>query len=284
MPDGLSAAQNPLSGPPSDSGTAIVPGPQTPLAQNPPAGAPPNITASPAGGQPLANNLSGPAPTPDPTLMKHVSKLASIGHVFNTLAGQANDYQVDPKTGQTVATPIKQKPGQMFRNMLAGALMGGAAGAGNDFATGLVKGGAAGVQDQRNQDLQRRAQAQEQFKNQITAQDQQMKQAEFQDRQKLTQAQIAHYNLEMVGLNQQISHESFKMHQEIGDWGNSQATALRGVGVKTIPGMDNIPETEMNQKIKDGFGKYMWIPTGAKPSVDKDGNAVPVNVPVVIEA
>jgi hypothetical protein len=248
---------------------------------------PPTVTATGAlapeqQNSPLSGQLQAPQqspvpalqpPTPDPAALKHVGRLASIGHVFNTLAGSANDYQVDPKTGQTVATPIKQKPGQMFRNMLAGALMGGAAGAGNDFATGLVKGGAAGVQDQRNQDLQRRAQAQEQFKNQVTAQDQQMKQAEFADRQKLNQAQLAHFNLEMVGLNQQLSHQSFKMHQEVGDWGNELATAMRQGGLKPLTGLENIPEAEMEQKFKNGFGNAMWLPTGTRPSIDKNGNA-----------
>lgn len=271
MPDGVSAAQNPLSGLPSDSGTAIVPGPGAPLAQNPPAGAPPNVINAPAGGQPLANNLSGAPAGPDPSLIKHVSKLAGIGHVFNTLAGTANDYSIDPKTGQTVATPIKQKPGQMFRNMLAGALMGGAASGGGDFATGLVRGGSASVQEQQRQDLQRRAQAETQFKNQLASNEEQRKQAEFNTNQEYMKAQIAHANLSVVRENQLIQNESFDYHTKVANFGKAQLDPIVNAGVKPV--YRDVPEDQMNDMIKNspGASTLKWYATGVKHELGPDG-------------
>ena len=217
MPDGLTDAMNPL-------GTA------SPTPQQIPMAPPPDPNAPQQQSSPLSGQLTPPAQSqvpalqPDPSAIKHVSKLASIGHVFNTLAGTSNDYQVDPKTGQTVATPIKQKPGQMFRNMLAGALMGGAAGAGNDFATGLIKGGGAGVQDQRNQDLQRRAQAQQQFQNEVTTNRE--KQEDLR-----VKAELAHYHAADLQADAQMNLMQQEHLDKLNEYNSGMNEKLGAIGV-----------------------------------------------------
>src|SRR5208337_2422867 len=102
MPDGLTDAMNPLASP------SAGPAQQIPMAP------PPDPNAPQQQSSPLSGQLQAPAQSqvpalsggPDHSAMKHVSKLASLGHMFNT-----------------IANPTNQKPGQMFRNMLAGALM-----------------------------------------------------------------------------------------------------------------------------------------------------------------
>jgi hypothetical protein len=271
MSDGLTQAMNPLSGA-SDSGTGSVPGPQVPLAQNPPLPAAPSLgNPTPSGNMP-ANALSGAPAGPDPSAMKHVSKLASIGHVFNTLAGTSNEYSIDPQTGQTVATPVKQKPGQMFRNMLAGALMGGAAGAGaGDPTAGFVKGGAAVIGDQRQQDLVKRGQAQEQFKNQLASNEENRKQQEFNTNQEYMKAQIAHANISVVRENQLIQNENFDFHTKAANWGKAQFDAIANSGVKPV--YRDVPESEMNDMLKNspGSSTLKWYATGVKNSIGADG-------------
>ena len=100
---------------------------------------------------------------PVPVVPPHVAKLAAFGQAFQTLAGTASSYSVDPQTGQTVQTQQKQAPGQLWRNILASAIMGGASAqaAHNQnpnmgFGGGAVTGGAAAIQDARQQDILKR--------------------------------------------------------------------------------------------------------------------------------
>jgi hypothetical protein len=240
--------------PPADVSTQNSPnaGALTPPAQTPVALAPPQQPAAPA-------------------IPPHIGKLAGLGHIFNTLAGGQTQYNVDPKTGQTVSSTVPRKPGQMFRDMLAGALMGGSAGAGHDFGVGAVKGGAAVVQDQRQQDLLRRNQAQQQFGNQLEAQRNQREQTGFETSETLKKAEIAHMNIQTVRENQLIQGESFKIHAEQSDFGKAQIQPFLDAGIKPV--YKDIPESQMQDIIKNNkdAGTLMWEPTGVKTGIDKNG-------------
>lgn len=265
MPD---TPVNPLSG--QSLGSPTVPGPQIGLAANPDPGAAPDIGGGPTSGTP-ANALSGPVSGPDPALIKHVGKLASVGHIFNTLVGTSNDYSIDPNTGKTIATPVHPKPGQMFRNMLAGALMGGAASGGGDFATGLVRGGAAGVQNQQQQDLLRRKQAEDQYKNQLASNEEKRKQQEFASGQELMKAQIAHANLSVVRENNLIRNEDFDFHTRAAAFGKAQLDPILNAGVKAV--YRDVPESEMTDMIKNspGASTLKWYASGVKSGIGPNG-------------
>jgi hypothetical protein len=102
--------------------------------------------------------------------------LTNVGHVFSTLGHQmvegmgqpAPQYQVDPQTGTTVPVQGEPAPGQMFKNLLVGALSGLAAGAQvrGGFGAQVGAGFEAAQQQKVRQDQLARANAQQQFENQ----------------------------------------------------------------------------------------------------------------------
>jgi len=106
--------------------------------------------------------------------------LTNVGHVFTTLGqkmvegtGQpAPQYQIDPDTGTTVPVQGEPAPGQMFKNLLVGALSGLYAGSQVRGGFGAQVGaGFEGAQEQKaRQDQTARTNAQQQFQNQEQAQ------------------------------------------------------------------------------------------------------------------
>jgi len=89
-----------------------------------------------------------------------------LGRVASALLGKQVDYRVNPETGQQEAYEVPQKPGDLFRHILAGALIGGAAAKGtNSVLTGFSRGGAAGIEANREADQQRQQRAQKDFAN-----------------------------------------------------------------------------------------------------------------------
>jgi len=208
--EAISAGPSPLS-------TAVLGG-QNPTTATAPATAAPGTTPQPA----------PPSPAAHADLQRHYT----LGKIASALLGQQMDYQVDPQTGQTVATPMKEKPGDLFRHILAGALLGGAAAKGtNSPIAGFVRGGAAGVEANQNQDTQRYNRAQQQFQNQreaARAQREQRGEAREDDRvaqEKLkTTAQMEMWNKEQImherdsnlrdaEFNQRINENSVQMQR-----------------------------------------------------------------------
>lgn len=226
-----------------------------------PAAAPANIPA-----------LQPPAPT-QPAIPPHVSKLATLGHIASSLMGTQYQYSIDPKTGQQVQTAIKSKPGDLFRHMVAGALMGGAAAEGSgDPTAGFFKGGAAVAQDSRQQDLLRRSQAQEQFKNSLTANKEQREQQEFQTQQELAKIQIAHANLQTVHEQQLIDATGFANHEAVANFGKAQMQPFLDAGIKPV--YRDVSESDMHDLIKNSPSASLlyWEPTGVKISTGPDGH------------
>jgi hypothetical protein len=127
-------------------------------------GEPPSLPAQ----APPAQPAQPPPPTPQ-QIAEH-NRHAAIGKAASFLFGA----QTDPNTGE----PVKQAPGVLFRNLLAGALLGGAIGSEGranggsvgSFLSGVSRGGNAVAQQayQRQQD----AQAQEQRRQQMSVEQQ----------------------------------------------------------------------------------------------------------------
>jgi hypothetical protein len=142
-PEQLSAAATSGPQPSTAPGGAPVP---APAPQSTPQGAP----------QPA------PAAQPDPVNAHH----SMLGRIASQLLGRGVEYQPGPD-GTPQPVEVKEKPGDIFRHMMVGALLGGAAAKGQrSFLGGFTAGGKAGVENAQAQDQQRYARAQQQFKDQ----------------------------------------------------------------------------------------------------------------------
>ena len=123
------------------------------------------------------------------------------GSLIRGLSGEHTEYTVDPNTGQTVPTTVKDKPGSVFKSILAYGLMGGQ-GIGpkegeQNFAQGLLAGLGGGTREATEQkeklDQERRAQAQQQYANQLKANEEQRQNKELSMKEQLNNAAIANY-------------------------------------------------------------------------------------------
>jgi hypothetical protein len=118
----------------------------------------------------------------------------SMVHAIN---GTQSSYQTDPRTGEISETTVSAKPGALFRALLAGALIGGAAGSEGrgqgGFLGGVARGGTANIQDQRQQDQARFQRAQEQQKSQ-------MEREKLTDEEMQHKAMTAHENMQTAAL------------------------------------------------------------------------------------
>lgn len=124
---------------------------QQPVRPDPPAVTPPPDTPGPQPMQ-MPSTEALLSSTPQVQADKPLPP-SGIGKVFQTLMGKRTEYRPNPATGQVEETVVDRKPGDFWKSLLAGALVGGAVGAeSNDFATGVSRGGAAVFQDQERQD------------------------------------------------------------------------------------------------------------------------------------
>jgi hypothetical protein len=156
--------------------------------------------------------------TPDPDQVKgHV-----FGKLLNGLSGSHNEYAIDPNTGQTVSTKVKETPGQTFRSILAYGLL-GAQGIGNKegehtFTQGLLSGLGGGVkasqEGQEKLDQQRRAEAQQQYANQLKANEEARENKKLSLQEQLNQVQIANYNQEKVLREQTFQKQAYDFGKE----------------------------------------------------------------------
>lgn len=196
-----------------------------------------------------------------------------LGRVFNALRGQDTSYSVDAN-GNTVETQTPQPPGHLFKNILAAALLGGAAGASHPeqgFAGGLVRGGAAGVAQGQQQDLIKRAQAQQQFQNQQKAAQEQREAGAAVTEDQLRKAQIAHANIETANTNQLMQGRDYAFHNEVADKGKQHFSDYQAAGLNPV--VKDIPESGMTDMMKNrpGASSLDWEATGTKIAYGADG-------------
>lgn len=130
-----------------------------------------------------------------------------FGKAAKMLMGNNTSYSVGPD-GKTVTTQTPNTAGSFFKNILAAAVLGGAAGANSNgsFAQGAAQGGAAAVANNQKQDLIKRQQAQEDFKN--------SQEADRTTQQKmLTDATVANMHSEMASRQMHNDMESQEQHE-----------------------------------------------------------------------
>jgi hypothetical protein len=215
---------SPIVTQPSDPSTQMID--QQPAPQVPPMG---------------AAGLGGPVPQPpQQQTPPQPNQHETMGRVFSALMGNRPQYSVDAN-GNTVETQVPQKPGQIFRSILAASLLGGAAGAdGNPqqgFMGGLVRGGAAGIRENQQQNQQAQQQAQQQFKNQQAAQQEQREQSRTDVENQVSQATLANMHAQTA----LFQHQNDLFDAETHDKKNAQSRALEGVLLQSGGQLANLP-------------------------------------------
>ena len=231
---------------------------QMPTQQVPLEAPAPELTAPvPAGGNAtlVAPNAAPTAPVVTPQIQaeaKTVLHESKLGKLAGFLLGGRKEYSADPATGEVKETFVKNKPGDLFRSILAGALLGGMAGAKEkegDFWTGMGAGGTAVAEDEDKREKDRRTLAAKNAEMQQTAQRTQMeKQRLTLEEQRFAQdkiqfsASLAHMtkqellaerdaNLRELEFNAKENESSNRMFEWMHTAGASQARDIPENGV-----------------------------------------------------
>lgn len=233
-----------------------APGPLTPAPQ------PPQPPAAPA-----------PQPKMNPAAAADIAHHYGIGKAVKSLFGQERSYSVD-ETGKTVETESDAKPGQIFRHMVAGVLLGGAAAEKNkskNFLSGLASGGGAAVENEQAQDQNKIKQAREDFKQGLEAKKDKREDQYANTQQDLMKAQIAMHNAQTLRENHLIQRESFEAHQQAAAHGKAQMQPYLDANLPKA--FDGVSESEMNELLKKNpnASNLLWEPTGVTTKVGQDG-------------
>lgn len=229
-----------------------------------------NSPAQPVG----ASGMGGPSPQ-QAAQAATIARAAKTGLGFHALMGNHVEYQQTPNG--PVPVPTQNKPGQLFRSILAGAIMGGAAGgsneqnnAGSGWAA-AARGAGAARQGAQQQQQQAGQQAQQQWQNSLEAQKANRDQQGFDTEQQVRKAQIAQANAETLRTNIITQGDSLKVHQQVADADKDRISTFANAGVK--PTFEDIPESQMQDIIKNspGASALDWRHTGVKMGVDANG-------------
>lgn len=255
---------------PDDNVLGSIPNPD----QNPPnvgAGTNPPPTLAPQE-QPPQNQ---PQPNPQAAAnLADVAHHAGIGKMFRSLMGNDVNYSVNPQTGEMVTTTTPKSGSGIWRGILAGALLGGQVAAqdkAEGFLQGAAEGGGAEIQDQRKQDLLKRQQARDQFKDQLEARKSGDEHDESVKKQQLAQAQIAFHNAQTLRENQLIQHEDYDFHEKAAATGRTQIQPFITAGVPYA--FKDISEAQLPDILKNNpdSAKLLWEPTGTRVIIGADG-------------
>lgn len=253
----MSTPVNPLVGQPN-------------LAQQAAQATPPNAPVPTAMQTPINLPSTAAPPTfptqPQPQVVKGPSPWQRAVHA---LLGSQTEYQQTPKG--PVPIQVQNKPGQLFRSILAGAILGAGAGTANAEHNAGSGWGAAGAgaraaaQNYQQQQAQRQQQVQQQWENQRqTNQDQQQ--------ELVRKAQIAQANAETLRINRELQGQDFDQHVKMADIGRAGIKPYEDAGISPVA--SNISESQMPQYIQDhpGASAYDWEPVSVKTTMTKNAN------------
>ena len=238
-------------------------------------GTPPQAPSDNAQAPPPADMslMGGPGTAPTVPGATYPHPISSAVHGWNALVGSHQEVNMTGNGPQAYQAP--NKPGQLFRSILAGAIMGAAAGTephqGGGWGAAAL-GAKAAQQGQQQQNQQQLAQAQQQWQNQLAAKKEQREQTGFDTEQQVRKAQLAQANAETLRANIMTQGSSFDLHQKIADADKDRISTFANAGVKPL--YEDITESQMNDIIKNSPGATSldWRHTGVKTVLDKDGN------------
>jgi YD repeat-containing protein len=231
-------------------------------------------------GQPPQQSQAAPQAAPD----KH----SAFGRLARSLfTGTDTSYQYDDQ-GKLVETQTKQKPGQLFRHMLAGALLGGAIGAEDPthtFAGGLVRGGAGVQKDDEKKDELRRQQAKEAYEMRLKGiqsgregeklgmekEKLDLEKREQSNKDMLAGAQTSMYNSEVLRNNVLSQGASLDQHIKTKQFFAPEKATFEAMGLDPV--LKNISESEMHNtwSKRPDAGGLTWLVTDVKMGADDKG-------------
>lgn len=238
-------------------------GPPNPMGGPTMGGGAPNLPVPP----PPAVQVNSPQPPQDPNQIHD----SLVGRAFKALSGQTPQYSVDPKTGQTVQTEVPNTPGQFFKNVVAAALVGGAMGAdkarqnGGSGLSAAFQGGQANITRDQQLNQQRIEQAQQQFKNEQSAQQSQREATEAPLREQLLKAQIAGENRRQFQEETAFQNQTHQYATTVADQGKIDEQAFTAVGAK--PAQEGITSEDLQKFIASNPGaaaQYKAVPIDVK--------------------
>jgi hypothetical protein len=181
---------------------------------------------------------------------------------------------------------VQDKPGQFFRNLLGGIMIGAAAGYGSK------EGGRAGVEAvqrqqgilQRQQEMKQQQQ-QQQIENQRNIKKDQREQDKDDQEKIRDNAQMSLWNIQKMGALQDIQGKGYKEHQELVDKAAPILQGYSAANLKPIPGMEHVSEQDHIAALKDPAKKLDfnvdWEPTGVESYVTKVNGEDVVNYQTV---
>ena len=165
----------------------------------------------------------------------HTSRMAALGMLASKIFRGGHDEYSVGEDGKIASTFVPDKPGQIFRNLLGGALMGMAAGsAAHDFAGGAGLGAEAGMryrqgQDQENYARATQAQAARQRQTEIDQRQQEIDQA-----RKDREARIAQLNVENMRADANLNLQEQHWIEDRNDRETELQNHLEEMGAKQI--------------------------------------------------
>jgi hypothetical protein len=167
---------------------APVPLPTNPAGVILGAGAPPvQPQGETVSGQPTVQQPTQAQPTPDQQVQAHHSAIGqAITHFAHALEGKQVNYVTDPTTGDVTSVVQPRRPGGFFRDLLLGAIAGGAAASekvpeGSGGLVGLTRGAQAGLQVGPQEQVRRYSAAMQKGKEVQQASARQLEQAAIAD-------------------------------------------------------------------------------------------------------
>jgi hypothetical protein len=176
--------------------------------------------------QATATQAATPAPQADPGTAAKIAHTHRLGQIAQHLfTGSHDEYSVG-SDGKMQATTVTEKPGQMFRNLMASALLGMAASStpttdvngrrvqGQDFGSGIGAGVGAAIGLKQRQDDQRYDRAQQDFKNRQTAEKQDQSEEKIQTSRMLAHAQQERWNLTELNQEATANHRGLELLQK----------------------------------------------------------------------
>ena len=173
-------------------------------------------------------------------------------------------------------TQQQNSPGQLFRSILAGAIMGAASGYPRQgeqggFGPAFARGMGAQQEGAQRQAQQLQQQSQQQFENQMAQKREQREEQAAATEDQLRKAQISLSNIQKLREVTALQGSNYTAHKQLVDDSKSTVDAFKESGLKPVA--EDISEDNMHQYIQNnpGSSTLKWEPTGMKQYVTPEG-------------
>jgi len=216
---------------------------------------------------------SFPRTTP-PTVQGPTGWHRVIGNIHDVLMGNHTEYvPSDPTNPNSPPVPrsVPNKPGQLFRSILAGAMMGAAASTDSKSgAEAFSKGFGAERQDLAQQKALQAKQAQQQWQNQLSAKREQREEDTAKQEKLKTDAQIGMWNIEKLKYLNELHGKSYTDHRQMVKDASPIVEGYKALG--NDPTAQNVPETEHTKWLQEhpGDSTVDWEPVDVIPYAVKN--------------